>query len=138
MDYAVALDRSQFNRILRSMSPAVPFVTMLLAGGSPGAISTLRELGPALAACFHAPELSTGSEITIRFSLTKQGAVFGKPKITFSRLIGTPHAQEAFVAAAFAALSSCTPVAVTPELGSAIAGRPLSIHFIGGRQAISV
>ncbi len=110
-------------------------VMLVASSGTPGSVSTLRQLGPALTSCFHAPEHSAGSEMTVRFSLTRQGTVLGTPRITFSKLVGTPIDQKSFVAAALGALASCTPVAVTPELGGAIAGRPLSVHFIGGPPA---
>ena len=110
---------------------------LVIALKEPAPIATLHQLGPALTACFHAPARSAGSELTVRFSLTKDGAVLGTPKITFSRLVGGHQDQQAFVAAALKALDDCTPVAVTPGLGGAIAGRPLSVRFVGsGGQAI--
>ena len=115
------------------MAPTLLWPAILLvAGGTPGPVATLDELGPALTACFQAPERSAGSAITVRFSLTREGAVLGKPRITYSKLIGSPDDQTAFVVAALGALIRCTPVDVTPALGRAIAGRPLSVRFIGG------
>ena len=108
-------------------------ILQAVAGTAPGApVSTLRDLGPALTACFHAPEGSAGSEITVLFSLTRQGAVLGKPRITYSRLVGRPEDKKAFVEAALGSLAACTPVSMTPGLGGAIAGRPFSVRFLGG------
>ena len=70
--------------------------------------------------------------MTIRFSLDAKGAVIGKPMITFATLVGSPEDKRAFLAAALSALTQCTPVHVTPGLGGAIAGRPLSVRFVGG------
>ena len=69
--------------------------------------------------------------MTIRFSLTRDGTILGKPAVSFARLVGSNDDKRAFVLAALGAIAACTPVAVTPGLGGAIAGRPLSIRFIG-------
>ena len=98
----------------------------------PRSVATLRDLGPALTACFQAPDHSAGSQVTVRFSLDVHGAVIGTPRITFSKLVGTSDDHRIFIAAALGALERCTPVPVTPGLGAAIAGRPLSVRFVGG------
>ena len=117
--------------------PAFLSLSMVAADGGDG-IATLRELGPALTRCFQAPSGSAGSQITVRFSLDRNGAVLGQPRVTFSVLVGTAEQKQAFVAAALDALDHCTPVHVTPGLGSAIAGRPLSIRFVGGGPAQAI
>lgn len=102
----------------------------------PGPADTLDALGRALTACFAAPAGSAGAEITVLVSLRRDGAVLGRPRITFSHLVGSVAAQRDFVGAALASLKACTPVAVTPGLGGAIAGRPFSIRFIGGTPSL--
>lgn len=93
---------------------------------------TLAALGQALTACFEAPAGSAGSQITVLVSLRRDGTVLGQPRITFSHLVGNQDQRRLFVAAALGALKACTPVAVTPGLGGAIAGRPFSVRFVGG------
>ncbi len=117
---------------MAAASLAIIGMTLVAGGGAPSSVATLRELGPALTACFRAPSGSAGSQVTVRFSLDAKGVVIGKPRITFSILVGRPEDKQAFVAAALGALASCTPVHVTPGLGAAIAGRPLSVRFVGG------
>ena len=114
------------------MSSLVGLLAFVVTSAAGDPINTLKDLGPALGSCWHAPEGSTGQQVTIIFSLNRSGAVMGKPRITYMKLVGDNETQQAFVAAALGALEACTPVAVTPGLGGAIAGRPLSIHFIGG------
>ncbi len=115
---------------------ALPFAAALaIASGPTPPADTLEALGGALTACFRAPEGSTGSSITVLVSLKRDGTVLGKPRITFSHLVGRPEDQRSFVRAALDSLASCTPVAVTPALGGAIAGRPFSIRFVGGGPA---
>ena len=121
------------------MKAIVAAVLWLAAGRAPTApVATLRDLGPALTACFHAPAGSAGSRVTVRFSLTRQGTVFGEPRITFSKLTGSPDDRKAFVATALAALAACTPVALTPGLGGALAGRPISVTFVGGGRTEAI
>jgi len=94
-------------------------------------VRTLRELGPAFAACWRAPPGSEGSEITLRFSLKRDGGLLGKPRITYSRLSGDEEARRRFVAAALAAVAECLPAPIAPELGATIAGRPLTLRLGG-------
>lgn len=96
---------------------------------------TLRALGPALTACWRPPPGSEGSEITIRFSLRRDGSLLGQPRITYSRLSGDAETQRAFVAAALGGLAACLPARITDGLGGTIAGRPLTIRF-GARSGL--
>jgi hypothetical protein len=91
--------------------------------------NTLRELYPLLTRCWRAPSGSEGSTITVGITLKRDGAMFGRPTITYSKLTGDTEAQKRFVAAALGALAACTPVAITDALGGAIAGRRILIRF---------
>ena len=99
-------------------------------------VQTLRELGPALTACWRAPPGSEGSEVTVRFSLKRDGSLLGQPRITYSKLTGDAERQRAFVAAALGALAECLPVRISEDLGGTIAGRPLTIRF-GARGGVT-
>jgi hypothetical protein len=92
--------------------------------------NTLRELSAALHQCLVLPPGPAGSALTIRFSLRRDGAVLGKPQITFAKLNGDAPEQRRFVDAVAAAFDRCLPAAITDALGGAIAGRPLSIRFV--------
>lgn len=98
-----------------------------------GPIDTLRDLYPALASCWRAPEgLSRfeRTEITVRFSLRRDGSVIGVPRVTFSRTPADERGRALLVEATLAAVRRCTPAPVTPGLGGAIAGRPLALRFV--------
>ncbi len=112
----------------------VSLLVLIAMSNASSPISTLRQLGPALTHCYKPPEHSEGMQFTVRLSLTSAGALIDKPYITFSKLLGKVEDQETFVAAVLSSLAACTPVSLTPELGKAIAGRPLTIRFIGGRS----
>ncbi|SEE30060.1 hypothetical protein SAMN05444161_5367 [Rhizobiales bacterium GAS191] len=93
--------------------------------------NTLRELSQAFTHCARLRIQPTGSEITILFSLKRDGSLLGKPRITYSKLKGDSDDQREFVGSALSALSTCFPLNIFDALGGAIAGRPLSIRFIG-------
>jgi len=96
-------------------------------------VDTLRDLIPALAACWQAPEGTAKfehTEITARFSLRRDGSVIGTPRITFASVPGDARGVAILTQATLDAIRRCTPVAVTPALGGAIAGRPLAIRFV--------
>ena len=95
--------------------------------------NSLPDLWRELSSCVEAPSDSAGSELTIAFALKRVGSLLGKPRITYSHLLGDADAQHAFVAGAIGALAKCLPISITDDLGGAIAGRPFSIRI--GRQS---
>ena len=100
-------------------------------GGGP--IDTLRRLYPALSACWRPPvglAWLERTEITARFSLRRDGSLIAPPRITFSALPADSPARRALSEATLDAIRRCTPVALSPSLGAAVAGRPLAIGFI--------
>jgi hypothetical protein len=103
-----------------------------VAGGQPA--NSLRELSIELQKCLVAPEGVAGSELTIVFSLRRDGALLGRPRISFSKLFGDAAEQRKFGEGVAAALNQCLPLPITDALGGAIAGRPMSIRFIVGRR----
>ena len=94
---------------------------------------TLRDLYPTLAACWEAPRglsRSAQAEITTRFALRRDGSVLGTPRVTFSAPNSDPRAHRILADATLAAIRRCTPARITPDLGAAIAGRPIALRFI--------
>ncbi len=97
--------------------------------------NTLRELFHHLGQCLGAARGAPGEEITLRFSLRRDGALIGKPHITYKKLPRDAEAQRRFVESVAAALDRCLPAPVTDALGGAIAGRPLSLRLgVKGRE----
>lgn len=94
--------------------------------------NTLEELWSVVRGCATLDGVtpgSLGSEVTVRFSLKRDGSLLGQPRITHSSLLGDRADQQSFLAAALGAVSRCLPVSITDGLGGAIAGRPLSIRL---------
>lgn len=116
----------------RSLGRIVLLSAALAAGpaiAEPRPVATLAELWPALTACWRPPPGSAGQELTVRFSLKRNGELLGQPRITYSKLTGGAEDQKRFVAAALAAIAECLPVRLSEGLGGTIAGRPLTIRF---------
>lgn len=94
---------------------------------------TLQELYPRLAACWEVPQGLAGfprTEITARFALRRDGSVIGEPRITFSMQNADHRGRDILTRSTLDAIRRCTPVAITPALGAAIAGRPIALRFI--------
>jgi hypothetical protein len=92
--------------------------------------NTLQEMWASLETCLSASRGLEGSEITLVFSLRRNGTLIGKPRISYSKLPDDPSAQREFVASVAVALSKCVPLNITDALGGAIAGRPMSIRLV--------
>jgi hypothetical protein len=92
--------------------------------------NTLQELFSQLDHCFAAPKGATGSEVTVVFSLRRDGSLLGKPRISFAKLSGPATDQRAFAEGIASAFDMCLPALITDGLGGAIAGRPLSVRFV--------
>ena len=103
----------------------------------PGAgadLERLAEIAPALRRCWTPPALdgpANGVMATVRFSLRRDGSLFGEPRVTWQTQQTQADLRRRFTDSVVAAVRSCTPMRLSPQLGAAIAGRPLSIRFHG-------
>ena len=70
-------------------------------------INTLREIGPALFACWTPPSEAQLFQVTIRLSFRHTGEVIGKPAITFSQFSGDMADQKRIVGSILRALAWC-------------------------------
>ncbi len=92
--------------------------------------NTLAEFLHNLDHCLSSAGGAPGAEITLRFSLRRDGALLGRPHITYKRLPRDAEAQRRFVEGVAAALDRCLPAPITDALGGAIAGRPISLRLV--------
>ncbi len=98
--------------------------------------NTIKEMFAAVTKCWRAPPGTEGMQLTVRMSLTRDGTMLGKPAITHSSLGKDEKLNAEFVGSVLQSLQTCVPVAITPALGGALAGRPFTILFSQrGRQA---
>ena len=91
---------------------------------------SLNQLFGRLRQCMRTAAGPPGAQITIRFSLKRDGSLLGRPKVTFSVLPRDDARRRAFVAAVAGAFAGCVPVPITGGLGGAIAGRPMTFRVV--------
>ncbi|RYE34208.1 MAG: hypothetical protein EOP23_05595 [Hyphomicrobiales bacterium] len=97
-------------------------------------VDRLDEIAPALRRCWTPPPLPgelTGAMVSLRFSLRRDGSLFGQPRVTWETRRGDAEFQRRFGDSAIAAIRSCTPMRLSAGLGASIAGRPFTIRFHG-------
>lgn len=101
-----------------------------------GRLDRIRDIFPAIRACWRMPAAQgpSGSELTLRLSFKRAGALIGPPRITYSRLRGDREGRRLFVNSVFAAVDNCLPLNFTEPFGAAIAGRPITIRFVDDRR----
>jgi hypothetical protein len=113
--------------IAGSLSPSTPAL--------PGVeLDRIADLAPALRRCWNPPELDgpdTGAMATVRFSLRRDGSLFGQPRVTWGTRRTDPGLQARFTQSVIRAVRDCTPLRLSPRLGASIAGRPFSVRFHG-------
>jgi len=97
-------------------------------------VDRLDQIAPALQRCWSPPPLPgdlTGAMVSLRFSLRRDGSLFGQPRVTWETKRGDAAFQQRFSDSAIAAIRSCTPMRLSAGLGASIAGRPFTIRFHG-------
>ena len=97
-------------------------------------LDRLADIAPALRRCWTPPPLPgdlTGAMVSLRFSLRRDGSLFGQPRVTWETRRGDAAFQKRFSDSAVAAIHSCTPMRLSKGLGASIAGRPFTIRFHG-------
>lgn len=103
----------------------------------PRLANRLDEIGPLLSRCLRMPDYDVarpGMQITVRVAFTRDGAILGEPRFTFSTPGVSPEIRAAYQRAVVDMLSRCTPLPITRELGDAIAGRPFVIPIVETRK----
>ena len=119
-----------------AMALALPGLTPALASeqtcGKSDPIYSTREIGSALLACWSRPAGADDMGVTLRFALRRDGTVIAMPRVTFRTPGGDRVIKEAFVSSALETVNKAVPLAIAPELGEIIAGKPLTVVFSDG------
>jgi len=97
----------------------------------------LNEIAPMLTRCLQLPPDDVGRpgmRITVRLSFTRDGEILGEPRFTFTTPGVSTEVKVAYQRAVVDMLNRCTPLAITKELGGAIAGRPFVFAIVDSRK----
>ena len=95
-------------------------------------VGTLSEVASSIRACWRAPAGLTRLErmdVTVRFSLRRDGSAFPGSRVTFATLPADGEARRRLAQSALDAVRDCTPVRLSETLAASIAGRPLVLRF---------
>ncbi len=118
------------------VAAAAFFAFSLAAPAAAAPANDLRALFGYLGACMKGVGGEPGAELTIAFSLKRDGSLFGKPHVTYSRLPSDPGDRARFLDDVAGKFSACFPAPITDGLGGAIAGRRLTMRFVPPRREI--
>lgn len=97
----------------------------------PVGANELKSLTGYLSACLQRQTFASAGvdrEVTFRFSLDQRGGLIGAPRITYLKTGGAD--PRGFLTDLQSALKACLPIRLSPSLGAAVAGRPLSMRLI--------
>jgi hypothetical protein len=117
-------------RLLALVAASLIFATP--AAAEPPGVATLDAMFATLQGCWRPPPLPPGHpgfEITVLVSFQRDGAILGKPKITFETPDASAEESLAYRVAVMETLQRCTPLPFTGGLGDAVAGRPFRLRF---------
>lgn len=99
-------------------------------------LDTIGDLFAALRACWSPPPSDSareGMQISVLFSFRKSGEIFAPPRLTFASRGVPADVRNDYLAAIDSSLRQCAPLAFTPALGGAIAGRPIMVRYVDNR-----
>jgi hypothetical protein len=98
----------------------------------PGQIDNIKEAFERLRTCWKPPPASRANpdvEITVIVTFTRDGNIFGRPKITYESENATDNDRLEYRIAVMETLQRCTPMPFTEGMGGAVAGRPFAVRF---------
>ncbi len=104
-----------------------------------GELNAIRDLFAALRACWTPPAVEhaqRGTQMSMRFSLNRDGKLIGEPRVTYSSREVSEETRELYRDAITQSLEGCTPFRFTKGFAGAIAGRPIAIRVIDDREEI--
>jgi hypothetical protein len=113
---------------------AAPLLWLALtaqAQGQPQQLDTIKDVFKRLYSCWKPPPLSEANptDITVIVSFNREGAILGRPKITYESEQASDNDRLKYRTAVMETLQRCTPLPFTEGLGGAVAGRPFAVPF---------
>jgi hypothetical protein len=102
-----------------------------------GELNTLRDLFATLSACWAPPAPDNavrGMQMSMRFSLNRDGKLIGPPRVTYARHDVPQKTRDIYRDAIAQSLQGCMPFPFTKGFAGAIAGRPIVVRIIDNRE----
>jgi hypothetical protein len=100
-------------------------------------LDSIGDLFAALRSCWSPPPTDVareGMQMSVRFSFKTNGAMIAPPRLTFATEGASADTRAAYLKAINASLDSCLPLKFSPNLGGALAGRPIAIRYVDNRD----
>ena len=118
----------------RRGKPVLWFAAALLALPVTAAaepLDSIKDVVERLRQCWKAPPRSQARpmDITVLVSFNREGAILGRPRVTYETEGASDNDRFVYRIAAMEALQRCTPLPFSEGLGGAVAGRPFAIRF---------
>ena len=94
-------------------------------------LDSIKDVVERLHQCWKAPPRSQARpmDITVLVSFNREGAILGRPRITYETEGASDNDRFVYRIAVMEALQRCTPLPFSQGLGGAVAGRPFAIRF---------
>ena len=110
---------------------AVVVLMTLPAPAGAQQVDTLKQIFATLRDCWMPPTRAQAGpvDVTVMVSFSREGAILGRPRITFETEAASDNDRLAYRIAVMEALQRCTPLPLSEGLGGAVAGRPLTVRF---------
>ncbi|MES2599211.1 MAG: hypothetical protein V4602_00225 [Pseudomonadota bacterium] len=99
-------------------------------------LNTIDDLFTALRACWMPPSsdtVSEGTEMSVKFSLKRDGRLIGPPRMTYVTDGVSTHIRDVYFNSIVASLDGCVPFVLTKGFSNAIVGRPIMIRYVDNR-----
>ena len=95
-------------------------------------VDNIKEAFARFRACWKPPSPERANPdvaITAIVTFTRDGNIFGRPKITYESENASDNDRVAYRIAVMEALQRCSPMPFTESMGGAVAGRPFAVRF---------
>jgi len=92
-------------------------------------LNTIADIYAAVRACWKTTTFSDPAELAVRLSFTRDGKILGKARVTYENKTVSVGTRLRFRMAVMNTFERCTPFSFSPDLGDAVAGKPLNFRF---------
>jgi hypothetical protein len=107
-------------------------LSIVPAQAQTGQVDNIKQAFARLRECWQPPPPSNANpniDITVIVTFTRDGNIFGRPRITYQSEQATDNDRLVYRIAVMEALQRCTPMPFTEGMAGAVAGRPFAVQF---------